>query len=133
MALPARPIRKETPKAFQRVRPALKVVAPPSVQRAKVPFFFLCLAILMGAMLTALVLNTVMASSAYTMHSTEIELARTLQSNAERAAKVDQLSAPGRVAQKARELGMVPGAGVIYMDLETGQFIGSDADTGKDS
>lgn len=116
MALPVRHLRP-TPAPAPASRPALKVVRPPRRQRARIPFFALCLMILAGAMLTALVLNTSMARTAYEIHSTQIELARTHQSNAEQAAKVDRLSAPTRLAEKAESLGMVPGEEVTYINL----------------
>lgn len=133
MALPAHPLRKESIRPVSTPAPALKVVQPPRPQRTRVPFLVLCLGILMGAMLGALVLNTVMASTAYDMHSTQLELARTQQANEERAAEVDRLAAPARVTQKARSLGMVPGEAVVYLDLATGEFIGADPDSAKDS
>src|SRR5699024_5481132 len=85
----------------------IALVLPPRRQRARIPFFALCLTILIGAMLGALVLNTSMASTAYQMHSFQLELARTLQSNEEQAAEVDRLSSPSRLAEKAESLGMV--------------------------
>jgi len=132
MALPAHAIRR--PHVSQApAAPKLRVVRPPRKQRARVPFFALCLTILIGAMLGALVLNTSMASTAYQMHSTQLELARTQQSNEEQAAEVDRLSSPSRLAEKAESLGMVRGEGVTYIDLESGTLIGTAAKKAKDS
>lgn len=132
MALPAKAIRR-SPVLPSSAAPKLKVVRPPRKQRARVPFFALCLAILIGAMLGALVLNTAMASTAYEMHSTGLELARTLQNNQEQAAQVDRLSSPSRLAEEAKSLGMVPGEGITYIDLEAGTLVGSDANKAKES
>lgn len=122
MALPVKPLRR-APAGRTHQTPTLKVVRPPRKSRARVPFFAVCLAILIGAMLGALILNTSMARAAYEMHSVELELARTLQHNQEQAARVDQLSSPAQLAQRAKSLGMVPGAGVTYIDLATGTLI----------
>lgn len=111
----------------------LRVVRPPGKQRSRVPFFVLCLGILVGAMLGALVLNTAMAATAYEIYSTKIDLARTLQDNQEQAAEVDRLSAPGHLADQALSLGMVQGEGVTYIDLSSGDLIGPGAQKAKDS
>jgi|SRR5690625_968468 len=124
MAIPVKTLRRgPAPAGRTAPAPTLRVVRPPHRVRARVPFFAVCLAILFGAMLGALTLNTSMARSAYEMHSTELELARTLQSNQERAATVDQLSSPGSLAERAKALGMVPGEGVTYIDLQTGLLL----------
>lgn len=131
MALPSRSLRT-APATKTTSAPALKVLRPPRAQKARVPFFAICLLVLMGAMLGALVLNTTMASAAYEMHSTQIELGRTLQHNAEKAAEVDRLSSPSRLAEKATSLGMVPGEGVTYIDLESAALLTQVGKTAKD-
>lgn len=132
MAIPVKTPRR-SPAPHPHTTPKLKVVRPPRRQRARIPFFVVCLTVLVGAMLGALVLNTAMAATAYEMHSTQLELARTLQSNQEQAANVDELSSPSRLAEKAQSLGMVPGEGVTYIDLESGTLVGSAGEQAKDS
>ncbi len=132
MAIPAKAIRR-SPSMQNAGTPKLQVVRPPRKQRARVPFLAVCITILIGAMLGALVLNTSMASTAYEMHSTQLELARTLQHNQEHAAEVDRLSSPSRLAEKAQSLGMVPGEGVTYIDLDAGTLTGVAAKKAKDS
>lgn len=130
---PTRALRHEPPRTTQRTTPALKVVSPPRIQRTRVPFLLICLGLLVGAMLSALILNTVMTSAAFDLQTTQHELTRTLQSNEEKATEIGRLSAPSRVSQKAESLGMVPGESIIYLDLETGKFIGTDLNAAKDS
>lgn len=132
MAIPARSVRP-APSVRTKNTPPLKVVRPPHKQRAKVPFFAVCLLILVGAMLGALILNTLMAQAAYDMQSTQVELARTLQTNQELATQVDHLSAPERLAEKAHSLGMVPGESVTYIDLENSTLIGGVEPAQKES
>lgn len=122
MALPAPAIRRPHASPTPH-KPLLRVVRPTQKQRARIPFFALCVAILAGSMLGALVLNTSMSATSYHMHSTQLELGRTLQSNQEQAATLDRLSAPARLAEKATALGMVQGEGVTYIDLSTGTLI----------
>lgn len=132
MALPApapAPRRSSGPRTLP--RPFLRVIRPPGRQRARVPFFALCLAILVAAMLGALVLNTSMAANAYDIHTTKIDLARTVQNNQELHAEVEKLAAPSRLAERAAELGMVPGEGINYINLSAGTVIGPAA-TAKD-
>lgn len=124
MATPARAWRS-SPATGGGKSPRLRVVRPPHKKRARVPFVVVCLVVLVGSMLGALILNTLMAQAAYEMHSTQVELARTLQTNQELSTKVDQLSAPERLARKAESLGMVPGESVTYIDLDSATLIGS--------
>lgn len=132
MAIQSKALRK-APLRNSKKGPDLSVVKPPATQRVRVPFLAICLMILGGAMLGALVLNTSMASTAYVMHSTKLELARTQQYNDEQAEQVDRLSSPSRLAEKAESLGMVPQEGVTYIDLENGALIGKAGKNAKDS
>lgn len=124
MAIPAHQINRGRLAAQSAARPKLKVVRPPVKQRSRVPFLALCLTLLIGSMLGALILNTAMASAAYEMHSTKIELARLTQTNQELATEVEELSAPARLADRATSLGMVPGQGINYINLVDNTVVG---------
>ncbi|MPV49525.1 MULTISPECIES: septum formation initiator family protein [unclassified Pseudactinotalea] len=111
-------------------RPKLRLVHAPAAARSRVPFFLLCITILGGAMLVALMLNTSMAATAYDIHSTEVELARLSQTNQELATEVDELSAPARLARRATELGMVRSAEVSFIRLADGSVVGPKVEGG---
>lgn len=113
-------------------KPKLRIVHAPAAARSRVPFLLLCVTLLGGAMLVALILNTSMAATAYDIHSTEVELARLSQTNQDLATQVDELSAPARLAEQATDLGMVRSAEVSFLRLADQKVIGPAVeDTGE--
>ncbi len=113
-------------------RPKLRIVHAPAAARSRVPFLLLCVVLLGGAMLVALMLNTTMAATAYEIHSTELELAKLSQTNQELATEVDELAAPARLADRASDLGMVRSAEVSFLRLADHAVIGPAVeDTGE--
>ncbi len=76
--LPARPARQTAEARDARVRPArrpvLEVVAAPTPVRSLVPYVMLLVSILLAAMVGALVLNTSMAQTSFTIQSRQVEL-----------------------------------------------------------
>src|SRR5690625_2401605 len=75
-------------------RPRLQVVRAPANQRSLLPFAALCLTILVGAMLGALMLNTAMAATAYELREQRIDLARLSEHQQVLAHQAEQIAAP---------------------------------------
>lgn len=92
------------------------------------PFVALCLTILVGAMLGALLLNTAMAATAYEMQEQRIELARLSEHQQILTQQVERRGAPGALAAAATELGMERGEGTSYLRLEDGAIAGPAAE-----
>lgn len=114
-------------------RPRLRIVRAPANARSRLPFLLLCVAILGGAMLGALALNTSMATTAYTIRERQIELAQLTEAEQVLAGQVEQMSSPAQLAVAASRLGMVPAEGLSYIYLEDGTITGPAADLAADA
>ena len=111
-------------------RPRLQIVRAPAGQRSLLPFAALCLTILVGAMLVALMLNTAMAATAYEMREERTELARMSEHQQVLAHRVEQKAAPASLATAATELGMERDTGINYLTLQDDSITGPAADPG---
>ena len=124
MPTPAGPSRSRTPS------PRLRVVRAPEHTRTRVPFVLLCIAILAGALLGALVLNTSMARAAYDKHDMEIELAQLARTEQMLRTSLDAQASPPQLAASARALGMVQAPPSAYLRLSDGAVLGTPTPAG---
>lgn len=122
---PARPAR---PSAQPSWRPRLRIVRAPAQGRSRLPFLVLCTAILGGAMLGALALNTLMATTAYTISERQVELAQLTETEQMLSDQFVNTSSPTQLAAAATELGMVPAEGLSYIHLGDGTISGPAAE-----
>ncbi|TDE90924.1 hypothetical protein EXU48_17040 [Occultella glacieicola] len=125
--MPARAPRTSRPLAVPTWRPRLRIVRAPAPARSVLPFILLCMAVLGGALLGALMLNTAMASTAYEMHDQEVALARLSEEQQRLTQQVDTLASPSALADRAAALGMVPAEGMSYIRLADGTVVGEAA------
>ncbi|WP_189348499.1 hypothetical protein [Zhihengliuella salsuginis] len=106
-----------------RRRTALSIV-PTVGKNRRLPFLILCVAFLVAALTSVLLLNVQVSSGQYELvklRSTE----RTLtQENEALNQKVQYLEAPQNVAAKAADLGMVPSGNVASIDVERAEVAG---------
>lgn len=116
----ATPARRPTPAAAPPPAPRLRVVRAPQQARTRVPFVLACMAVLAGALLAALLLNTQMAQSAYAQFDLSNQLGRLQQDQKELTAQLDAKSSPGEIAKAARGIGMVPAPGTGWITLKDG-------------
>lgn len=121
------PLAPSTPRPAPAQRPRLRVVRAPQQARTRVPFVFLCMAILGAALLSALLLNTSMASGAFERSSLTSSLGRLQQDQLDLVAQLDTRAAPASLAQSARGLGMVPANGTGWLRLADGSVQGAPA------
>jgi len=110
--------------------PRLRLVSPPEQVRTRVPFVLVCMGMLIGALLTALLLNTSMAQAAFETTDAQRQLARLNQDNKELQARLDQVSSPDELAARARELGMLPATGTGWIRLSDQTVAGTSAPAG---
>ena len=110
--------------------PRLRLVRAPAHTRTRVPFVLTCMAVLAGALLSALLLNTQMASNAYARYDLSNELGRLDQDAKDLVAELDQKSSPAELAKAAGELGMVPSEGTGWIRLSDGTVQGAPAASG---
>jgi hypothetical protein len=120
-SLPARPrSAPQNPPA-----PRLKVVRAPEHARTRMPFILACMAVLAGALLSALLLNTSMASSAYAKYDLSNQLGQLNQDAQDKQADLDAKSSPAHLADAATQLGMVPTNGTGWLRLADGSVQGA--------
>ncbi len=128
---PARPGRPARPGApAERPAPRLRVVRPPAQARTHVPFVVICMAILVGALLSALVLNTQMARGSYAKHDMGVELAELAQQQQELASSIEAHRSPAQLAAQAAALGMQPASGTAWLRLSDGTVQGGPEQAG---
>ena len=104
--------------------PRLRVVRAPEHARTRVPFILACMAVLAGALLSALLLNTSMAASAYAKYDLSNELGRLNQDQQDLTAQLDAKASPTQLAAAAAALGMVPTNGTGWLRLSDGSVQG---------
>ena len=105
-------------------RPRLRLVRAPAHERTRVPFVLLCMAILVGALLGALLLNTNMARGAYEAHHLKLELATQARDEQSLSTALDAKASPAQLAAAAQALGMVPAPGLAFLRLSDGAVLG---------
>jgi len=105
--------------------PRLRVVRAPEHARTRVPFILACMAVLAGALLSALLLNTSMAASAYAKYDLSNELGRLNQDQQDLTAQLDAKASPTQLAAAAAALGMVPTNGTGLLRLSDGSVQGT--------
>jgi len=105
--------------------PRLRIVRAPQSSRARVPFVLLNIAILVGSLLGALVLNTAMAGRSYEAHDLQSELAGLARTEQDLSSQLLAHKAPGALATSARALGMVPAPELAFLRLSDGAILGS--------
>jgi len=105
--------------------PRLKLVRAPLTTRTRVPFVLLCIAILVGALLGALILNTSMARGSYQAHDLQIRLAELARTDQDLNTRLLANKAPGQLAASARALKMVPAPELAFLRLSDGAVLGA--------
>ena len=113
------------PRAANAPAPRLRVVRAPEHARTRVPFILACMAVLAGALLSALLLNTSMAASAYAKYDLSNELGRLNQDEQDLTAQLDAKASPTQLAGAAAALGMVPTNGTGWLRLSDGSVQGT--------
>lgn len=105
-------------------RPRLKIVRAPANARSLLPFTAMCLVILLGALIGALMLNTAMAATAYEIRDQRVQLARLSEREQDLTQRVERLAAPAQLADAANDLGMERAEGSSYITLSDGSIAG---------
>lgn len=95
--------RRTTPK-----KPVLRLLPGTRAQAARAPFVVLVLMILGVGLIGLLLLNTTLQQGAFDLDKLRQETTQLRDRNAVLVEKVSEQSAPDRLAQSARNLGMTP-------------------------
>jgi hypothetical protein len=129
---PARPLPRTSPRRATPAPRQLKVVAPPEL-RGNGVFLGLCVVLLLGGFVGVLMLNTAMAKGSYTMRDLQRRSDQLSDTQDALRHTIDGLSGPGPLAQRARELGMVPAATPAFLRLSDGKVLGVATKAKQDS
>lgn len=107
-------------------RPAyLRLVTARRSQAAKAPFVVVVVGILAAGLLGLLVLNTVLAQDAFALHTLQVQ-GRTLADQEQALQRdVERLQSAASLAQRASDLGMVPGGPPAFLRLSDGKVLGA--------
>jgi outer membrane biosynthesis protein TonB len=107
-------------------RPSLRVVTPVPSRAPRAPFVLFSMLLVGLGLVGLLVLNTVVAQDAFTLH----DLDRNAASLAEREQRLRQevaaLEAPAAVADRAHKLGLVPAGDPVFLTAD-GRVLGNPA------
>ena len=104
-------------------RPQLRVVSGVSrVASSSLPFLTLIILVLAGALITSMLLNAKMADTAYRMKEKQVELNVAEDHVETLRTQVQEASAPDALADRAKDLGMVPAAAPGVVDVDKGQL-----------
>ena len=123
-AAPRRPIRPTGSAASTRARrPAGPGRAP------KIPFVLLILCLLGGALVSLLLLRSLVAQEAYTITSLQSENRELSYVEQGLEESVAHLETSERIAREAEGMGMEPGEAPLFLDLDNGEITG---DAGSD-
>jgi Fe2+ transport system protein FeoA len=77
--------------------------------------------------------NTTMAADAFERHELEVELADLAEQRAIVLERINDHESPASLADRARDLGMLPGTHITYVRLSDGSTIGQPVAAGEES
>lgn len=118
---PTAPRRAPAPAAPE---PRIHLVSPPLPSRSRAPFIIVCMAILVGALVSVLVLNTTMAGGSYEQRELQAQLSELAQREQALLAQLDQEASPETLAARAEALGMVQDSMPAFIRLADEKIIG---------
>ncbi|MFE3457271.1 hypothetical protein ACFXKD_06970 [Nocardiopsis aegyptia] len=127
-----RPATKAVPKAAPKrapARPATTTRGPRESggggRAPRIPFVLLVLCLLGGALVGLLVLRSVVAEEAFAITSLQAENRELSYEEQQLRESVAHLETSERIASEAEEMGMEPGEGPLFLDLDEGRVSGS--------
>jgi hypothetical protein len=124
-AVPLRlPETAPAPRTLPSTRGLLRLVPQRRSKAAKTPFVVVLVVLLVGGLLGLLLLNTMVAQNSFTLHDLANQ-SRELQLREQQlASQVETAQAPGQLATRATQLGMVPGGAPVFLRLPDGRVLG---------
>ena len=123
-AVPLRSPAAPAPKALPGARGLLKLVPQRRSQAARTPFAIVLVVLLVGGLLGLLLLNTLVAQDSFTLHDLAKQ-SRELQLREQQlAGQLEDVQAPGQLADRATRMGMVPGGPPAFLRLPDGRVLG---------
>ena len=105
-------------------RPRLHLVPPPSLHPPRAPFVAVVVGLLTIGLVGLLLLNTVIAEHSFRLHALQQRTAALTLQEQQLQREIDALEAPGALAKRATELGMVPAGNPAFIRLSDGKILG---------
>lgn len=107
----------------------LRLVPPPAPRRqgrrkGRAAFVVLVATLLTGGLVALLLLNTVLAQDAYTLHNLQRETATLADTEQALAQQVAQEASPTVLAERAYSLGLVPAPNPVFVRGSDGTILG---------
>jgi cell division protein FtsB len=121
-----RPAPREVSKAAPRATPAAGETARETERFSvppRAPFVLLVVGLMAGALVSLLLLNTVLAQDAFSLSELQRNNQQLVQSRQALQEAIAREESPAVLAQKARALGMVPNPHPAFIDAKTGRVI----------
>lgn len=110
----------------ERARPRLVPSTAPAIRRKRLGIFaVVCLGIMSIGLVAMLIVNTMLASGAFTISELEAQKAQLLEQEQQLQEEIAIASAPFLLEERARGLGMVPQDAPAFISLETGEILGN--------
>lgn len=111
-------------RAAKPARPTLRIVAPPEPRGRHARFAALCIILLVLGLMAVLAINTSLAQGSFQLHDLQ-QSQRDLRDQ-EQALRQDiaRQSAPDALAQRAKDLGMVPAGAPVFVEVPQGKILG---------
>ena len=122
----ARRHRHEAPSPRPRLLPKKSNAVAPRRRLHLGLFAVICLGIATVGMVSMLIVNTMLASGAFTVSELQAEKALLLEQEQQLTEEVAIASSPLLLEEKARTFGMVPQDAAAFIDLESGEIVGND-------
>lgn len=117
---PARP----APRPTARSTGYLRLVTTRRSTAARAPFVAVVVLILAAGLLGLLLLNTVLAQDAFTLHALQVQGRVLADQEQSLQREVERLESPQSLAARATALNMVPGGTRAFLELPSGRVLG---------
>lgn len=104
-----------TPPATPRLTRLAGMIPPRPTTAARTPFVLLVVALLAAGMLALLLFNAALNEGSFELSELRRETQRLADEEQELQAEVDAYTAPDALAERARELGLVPGGPPAFL------------------
>lgn len=111
-------------RALPRRRASLRVVDATPKTRSHAGFVVLCLALVVGGLLSALLLNTARAESSFTLSDLRAEQTELHDTRVTLEAELSRMRSPETLAVAAEDLGLVPSPSTAVLRLSDNQVLG---------
>lgn len=104
--------------------PRLRLLVSPPTPRWRPPFVAACITVLVGSLLALLLLNIGLARGAYTENQLSLQQTALMEKEQALAEQVSRDSSPQLLAERARNLGMIPNTTPAFIQLSDGTILG---------